>query len=105
MITVSVPDGRVLRKEFDAGSSAFLDLIDDSGNLLPDGQYTYELRVIPVVDPALRKALAAARESGDPSTVQAVLRKYGLDPKRGLVQSGYFWIANGLIVHRTLREP
>ncbi len=46
-LTVAAPDGRVFRKEFGAGTTPEFALTDKQGERLPDGQYTYELRLDP----------------------------------------------------------
>src|SRR2546426_11680275 len=65
ILTVSAPGGEVFRKEFEAGTTPSFKLTDHQGNNLPDGSYTYELRVIPNLSPGVRKALAASRENGN----------------------------------------
>jgi hypothetical protein len=92
VLTVSGPDGLFLRQEFGAGS---VPSFESSGR--PDGSYTYELRVIPVIAPETRQALDAARESGDSSAVEQ-LQQQGKLPQQPLVQSGYFSIDGGAIV-------
>ncbi|MCP5104360.1 MAG: hypothetical protein GY950_13310 [bacterium] len=54
VLSVSTPEGAVFRKTFGANGAPHLELTDDKGNYLPDGNYTYELRVIPVVDKKIR---------------------------------------------------
>ncbi len=46
-LTVAGPEGVWLRREFTAGQSASLDLLDQNGQQLPDGNYVYELRFAP----------------------------------------------------------
>ena len=92
VLTVSGPDGLFLREEFGAGSVPSFE-----SSSRPDGSYTYELRVIPVIDPETRQALDAARESGDSSAVEQLQRE-GKLPQQPLVQSGYFSIEGGAIV-------
>ena len=53
-LTISTPDGRVFRKEFRAGAAAEFNLSDKDGNRLPDGQYTYELRLTPALTAAVK---------------------------------------------------
>src|SRR5438128_4359250 len=48
-MTISAPDGRVFQKEFRAGASPEFALTDKQGERMPDGQYTYELRLTPVL--------------------------------------------------------
>src|SRR5437667_9997970 len=64
-MTVSAPDGRVFRKEFKGGSLPEFTLIDNKGERLPDGQYTYELRLTPVFSTGVTDELASARARED----------------------------------------
>jgi len=80
-ITLSLadPQGLVRIHRFGPGEAPALSLFDAQGMPLPDGTYTWELRVTP------------ARGAGRPSAP--------------LVQSGYFTIANGSLVAPDLSEP
>ena len=93
-LTVIGPDGQSFSKEFKAGNSAEFTLITDKGERLPDGQYTYELRVTPNLSADVKDALKAAREKGNGAEVQRELRKRGALPPE-LVQSGSFLVMNG----------
>src|SRR6266850_1116063 len=97
-ITISAPDGQVYQKEFPAGSSPEFILADKEGNRLPDGQYTYEIRLNPVLGAGVKEELAAARRKGDDAKVERDLRKRGALPSQGLVESGSFSILNGSVV-------
>ena len=95
-MTVAAPDGRVFRTDFKSGSLPEFKLIDREGERLPDGVYTYELLLAPVLSPAVKKELAAARgKDDDPEDVRAT-RKRATPP--GLVQSGNFSIVNGAVI-------
>ncbi len=97
-LTVSAPDGQAFRKEFRAGSSPEFPLADKQGNRLSDGEYTYELRLTPVLSDEIRKELAASRGKGDDdAAVEREMRKRGRLPAP-LVQSGTFSIQNGSVV-------
>ena len=97
-ITISAPDGRVFRKEFRSGSLPEFTLTDKQGDRLPDGQYTYELRLAATLAPGVKEALAAARgKDDDPEAVRAT-RKRGLPLAQPLVQSGSFSIRNGAVI-------
>ncbi len=97
-LTVSAPDGQVFRKEFRAGSSPEFPLTDKQGNRLSDGDYTYELRLTPVLSDETRKELAASRGKGDDdAAVEREMRKRGRLPAP-LVQSGTFSIQNGSVI-------
>jgi hypothetical protein len=99
VLTVSTPGGSVVRREFTAGQAPTFELAKG----LADGAYIYELRVAPRIDPEVRKALAAARESGNAVAIQR-LQKSGKLPAGELVQSGSFSVAGGAIVAPDLRE-
>lgn len=99
VLTVNLPGEEVIRQEFPSGTWPFL-----SGPLA-DGQYTYELQVVPIVDPKTREALRQARASGDMSIVKR-LREAGALPQGPQVQSGYFLIKRGVWVQRSnVPEP
>src|SRR5688500_847962 len=64
-LTVAAPDGRVFRQEYKAGKSPEFTLTDKDGERLPDGIYTYELRLAPVLSTGARAQLKAARGKDD----------------------------------------
>jgi hypothetical protein len=97
-MTVSAPDGEVFSKEFQVGASPEFKLMDKKGEKLPDGQYTYELRLTPVFSPGVKEKLAAARAKGDDAEVVRELRKRGVLSAEPLVQSGTFTILNGVVI-------
>lgn len=95
-LTISAPDGQVFRKEFRDGS-AYFKLVDNQGERLPDGQYTYELRVVPIISAAVKETLSNARAKGNDADVERDLRKRGTLPTP-LVESGSFSIVNGSVL-------
>ena len=97
-LTVIGPDNFSFSKEFKSGNAAELRLIQAKGERLPDGQYTYELRVTPNISEDTKAALKAARENGTGAEVQRELRKRGALPSQSLVQSGGFVILNGSVI-------
>lgn len=102
VLTVSRPSGSVLRRVFSVGSIPSLDLRDRQGNRLPDGRYTYELRIFPPVDKELRNKIEAARAADDEAVVTQ-LQEIGEIP-HAIVQSGYFSIRDGSFVTPGLPE-
>jgi hypothetical protein len=102
-LTVSGPEGLILRREFAAGAALSFEAVGDDGSPLPDGAYTYELVAAPVLDRATRRALAAARQSGDDAAI-AKLQAAGKLPRTPMVQSGAFKIAGGALVQDDLKE-
>ncbi|MEM7051630.1 MAG: hypothetical protein AAF604_18320 [Acidobacteriota bacterium] len=103
-LTVSGPDGSE-RYVFDSAEVPFVSVFDDFGNLRADGQYTWELRIAPVLSSDVKDALADARQRGDDDVVAKQLAKSGLLPDEGLrTQSGSFRIVNGLIPNANLAE-
>ena len=104
IVTISAPDGEVYRKESRYGSVE-IKLVDDKGERLPDGQYAYELRVVPVISAATRETLSKARAKGNDAEVGRDLRKRGELPA-ALVESGSFSILNGSVVlPGSMEEP
>jgi len=96
-LTISAPDGQVYRKEF-KGRSAEFTLIDPKGERLPDGQYSYELRVTPPIPEDVRETLVAARAKGNDEEVRRDLVKRGALSAQPLVVSGGFAILHGSVV-------
>src|ERR1700741_3483029 len=97
-LTVTGPDGFAYTKDFKFGSSPEFKLSDARGDKLPDGQYTYELRLTPNISAETRATLKAARERGTSNyEVTRDLRKRGTLPPT-LAQSGGFTITNGAVV-------
>ena len=79
VLSVADPQGLVRTFQFSAGEAPALSLFDAQGIPLPDGTYTWELRITP---------------------------RPGADrPVTPLVQSGYFTISDGNLVPLGLTEP
>lgn len=97
-LTVIAPDGQAFTKEFQAGNSPEFKLNQDKGERLPDGQYTYELRVTPSFPNEVKEALIAARSKGNSAEVQREMKKRGVIPSQALVQSGGFLVVNGSVI-------
>jgi hypothetical protein len=100
VLTVSLPDGRVVRREIQGGEPVVFDL----GGAAKDGSYTYELRGVPRIDASVRKELAAARKAGNEAAVIERLQSSGRLPREGAVQSGSFLVKDGAIVPRDQEE-
>ncbi|MGH9799151.1 MAG: hypothetical protein ACRD82_02210, partial [Blastocatellia bacterium] len=115
VLTVSTPDGEVIRREFNSGELPSFKLANDKGAPLADGQYQYELRLIPNLPSDVTEALAAARQreeqesgreaelrvdsqekSGSAATLLE-LRKSGKLPAEPLVHTGAFLIEKGVV--------
>jgi hypothetical protein len=97
-LTVIGPDGVAFSKEFKSGDSPEFKLTSSKGERLPDGVYTYELRVTPNISSETKEALKAAREKGNGAEVQRELRKRGALPSHALIQSGGFTVAGGSVI-------
>src|SRR5262249_56959345 len=78
---------------FPAGSAPEFRLTKD----LSDGEYTYELRLTPIISSSVKEDLKAAREKGNSDAVFRDYKKRGLIPTAS-VQSGSFAVLNGSIV-------
>lgn len=97
-LTIAAPDGQVFTKTFNSGSAPVFSLTDEQGAALPDGQYTYELRLAPVLSNAVKRQMRDARAKGNDAAVERELRKRNLIPSRPMVQSGTFSVINGSVV-------
>ena len=96
-LTVIGPDGEAFTKEFKGGAPEF-GLFNKKGERLADGQYTYELRLSPILGAEVKAALKAARENGNENDVVRELKKRGQLPSQSLVQSGGFAVLNGTVI-------
>ena len=97
-LTVIGPDGVAFSKEFKSGNSPEFKLNSAKGERLPDGSYTYELRITPNISSETKEALKAAREAGNGAEVQRELRKKGAIPAQPQVQSGSFMVSGGTVI-------
>ncbi|HSP16684.1 MAG TPA: tail fiber domain-containing protein [Thermoanaerobaculia bacterium] len=103
ILTVSSPDGYSLSKEFEAGRAATLRVQELGAKVPADGQYTWELRVVPHVSAETRQQLAAAREAGDDQAAARIQAEAGLN--RDIVRSGAFAVLGGSFVVSEGEEP
>jgi hypothetical protein len=95
-VLVSFPDGRSFKKAFRAGAAAVIDLGDKQLDGLPEGVYTYELRLAPVLTGAQKDAAMKARGNDDDPEAERAARKRPVVPS--LVQHGSFSVINGSLV-------
>jgi hypothetical protein len=96
-LTVVAPDGQAFTKEFKSGSSPEFSLAQ-AKEKLPDGDYTYELRVTPNFSAGIREELKAARAKGNSDQVHRDMKRRGVIPSEPLVQSGSFTVLNGSVI-------
>jgi hypothetical protein len=96
-MTVSAPDGRVFSQVFKGGSSPQFSIVDAHGERLPDGQYTYELRLAPTSPPRKDSTSNGRGKEDEPESVRAA-RKSAV-PAQPLVESGSFSIGNGAVIN------
>lgn len=95
-LVISAPDGRVFTKTLKGGSSISFSTADAQGERLPDGQYSYELRLTSGSAPARKDVTSNGRGKDDePESVRAA-RKNAAPAQ--LVESGAFSIINGSVV-------
>lgn len=95
-LIVSTPDGRVFSKDFKGGSSPDFSIADKSERL-PDGQYTYELRLTPVSSASRKDVTSNGRGKDDEPEAVRAARKTEM-PGKSVVESGSFSILNGAII-------
>lgn len=89
-LTVDGPNGFVIQKTFKGGSAPFINLADNGAGFV-DGQYNYELRIIPNVAVKLRN------ESEVAGMERPNVRFTGMKPLP-MKQSGSFIVLNGRVV-------
>lgn len=99
VLTVSTPDGAVVRREFAGGKTPSFAI-----GQRPDGVYNWELTVAPHVDKALRREIENARRADDRERAKELMTQGGF-PKATLVQSGSFMVAGGQVVSSEGPEP
>ena len=97
-LRVSTPDGEVVSHDFIGNQPISLSAPST------DGTYTYELRVTPVIDAGVKKALVDARKRGDDEAVVRDFRKRKLIPSESLTQSGAFSVVQGAFVIPSVEE-
>lgn len=97
VLTVSRPDGEVVRLEFESGQAPYFKLSEEDGAALPTGQYRYELRQSPKLDAEVKESLKAAADEGARTQVERALKKSGKLPSEPLIQYGSFLIEKGKV--------
>lgn len=94
-LTVLDDAGVAIVKEFKAGKTPSF-RVADLGGIVPDGQYTYELRVSPAVSASVKKQLENARAQNDEAAARKIMKENGLGGAQTL--SGVITIRNNQIV-------
>ena len=93
VVTMTGPGRIALRREFPHGQGISI-AIGEDGQRWPDGQYRYELRIVPRADFAMPESLTA-REAGRDGRAESVAAP---SPRAPLVQSGGFQIQGGSVL-------
>jgi hypothetical protein len=101
-LTVVAPDGTTFQKEFPMGSTPMFRL-QDLGNKVIDGPYTYDLRSIPNIPDSVKNELAAARAQDDDALIAHIKEANGIGEP--LVQSGTLTVMNGSFINPAAEEP
>ncbi len=100
VLTISKPDGSEFQKTYEGTGIPIFEL---SGNDL-DGQYTYELRLIPRMERKSRDEIAESRTSRF-SLRREESESAGISYQKPVVQSGYFQVRGGRILSGGGVEP
>ena len=95
-LTVTFPDTRAFRKTFRAGATVEISLSETQLHGLPDGTYTWELRLAPELSSVQKEALLRARGRDDDDENERMGRKRAVVPV--LSQTGSFAIVSGAII-------
>ena len=103
-LTVNAPDGVSFQHDIRPGETVVFTPFSRRGYQPPDGTYLWEVTLVSpsAVDPRLREAAKAARESGDAEA--EVLYRVALT-KVTRAQSGAFTLQRGAMVPSNLVEP
>jgi hypothetical protein len=101
-LVVSGPDDFSFTKEFAAGATPQL-RVQDLGAKVADGQYTWQLRVVPRISAETRSKLAEARAHDDDAAIARIKAEAGLD--RDTTISGSFAVLAGSFVSNKGEEP
>src|SRR5262245_47219720 len=100
VLALADPAGVVRTLRFAPGETATLSPFDANGSPLPDGTYTWEIRLTRRLGARLERAIEEARLRGDESALARLDRL-----SAPLVQSGHFTLAGGSVVAPDLTEP
>ena len=103
-LIITGPNHYVTRQVVNGNHVPFVEIYDAEGNVLADGQYSYELRAIPRLSEEGKAAMRAMRESGDYSTLNDLVAD-GVLPERIFAQGGSFRVYNGYIVVPETEKP
>jgi hypothetical protein len=98
-LTISFPDGRSIRKTFRAGDSPQVSIGEKYFDSLPDGVYSYELRLASAPSDA---AIKARGKDDDPESERAGRKRPSVPV---MTQSGSFTVVNGSIIVSGGVEP
>lgn len=96
-LIISTPDGKVYEYKLAAGATPSFAPGNKTGNRFVDGNYTFELRVEPVLAPEVKEALAAARVRGNDAQTERNFKQLGLLPGP-MIESGSFSVVNGVVL-------
>jgi hypothetical protein len=95
-VTVS-GDGGTINRSFDSCNNLSFDAVDDNGQTLADGMYTYELTLVPqkLIDD--QEALRQAQEGNDSAAVEELSHSMQAGDYAYANDSGTFRISLGMI--------
>jgi len=90
ILSVAGPCG-VFTTDYKRGETPVIYIFDENGETLLDGNYTWELKTRPVVDPEITELLQSARKNGNDAAVALQLFKDGKLPT-DITQFGYITV-------------
>jgi hypothetical protein len=97
LLSVAQPNGDVIKKTFNSKEQPYFN------GPLSDGQYQWEVSIMPIVSKKASNALKKLRETGDRNEVER-LKTTGEFYNGPTTQSGSFMVVNGAIVENDLKE-
>ena len=96
-LTVRSPNGQVEGRSFMPGDLLVFDLTEPFGDPLPDGLYTWEVRLRPVLSAQARHELESANDGHARDQVRRRLIEHGELPAEPMVFSSVFRVRDGSI--------
>ncbi len=97
-LVVTGPKRTLTRNIYANGKQFAWDVFDQSGKARPDGPYTFQLRVTPIIDAEAKEMLQAARFKGNEDETFVQLCEEGRIPDGPITQNGYFLIIKSELV-------
>ena len=104
-LALAIPDGTVIERVFSAREAISFSPSDLDDISVIDGSYQWQIVLTPVLGPAVREKMEAARAAGDSTVVATLVTRGEIPPENELVHSGTFRVVNRTLVNGGNTEP